>query len=475
MSFFLGIDLGTSYFKAGIFDETGQLKGLGRKPVSKKNEDGIICELEVEVFWETLGFCVSEAMLQAGVSHNEILTLSYSSQANSFILLDKDNAPLTPIILWPDIRVEQLSDSFLSVIQKSDFHQITGIGIQPGVTSMVAKIGWFKDNQPEIWGKVKSIMSIADYFTFMLTGKKIIDCSIASMTGLFDVTQRKWWTEAFDVMGLKQRYFSSTANSGSRIGSLTDKGAKLLGLSTKVQFFLGALDHHMVAIGAGLQYHDFVSESTGTVLACVNYKNEYLPQKEMNVAPGLQDNTFFQMAFNTNGALALEWYQQNYASELTIVELLELAGKVDIGADGLFASQNANKYPDLSGFNGAKECHSKAHYIRAVLESTGLSLQKLISDLDKLHLSQAVVSSGGGARSHLWIRIKAEMLNKTFLIPECSELACQGAAMLGFMGVSSSRDIKEIIQTWVRFKDTIHANPANVEKYRYWSNSLKIK
>ena len=109
MGFFLGIDLGTSYFKAGLFDEKGRLKGLGRQPVYKETGDGTIYELPLTIFWDTLRGCVEEAMQLANITHNEILSVSYSSQANSFILLDGFDKPLTPLILWPDKRAEGIN------------------------------------------------------------------------------------------------------------------------------------------------------------------------------------------------------------------------------------------------------------------------------------------------------------------------------------------------------------------------------
>ena len=99
MRFFLGIDLGTSFFKAGVFDETGKLYGLGRHPVKKESSVGNSCELDVAVFWETLTSCIGDAVKEANISSSQIDALSYSSQANSFILLDKSDHPLTPLIL----------------------------------------------------------------------------------------------------------------------------------------------------------------------------------------------------------------------------------------------------------------------------------------------------------------------------------------------------------------------------------------
>lgn len=475
MSFFLGIDLGTSYFKAGVFDEQGNLKGLGRCCVNKQTDHTGVCEVPVPVFWETLRICLGEAIKNAAIHPKEIKTVSYSSQANSFILLDQSDEPLTPLILWPDQRVNRKPDSLQRLISNSDFCRTTGLGIAPGNQSLVAKLDWFRTLRPEIWKRVKTILSISDYLTFSLTGEKVADYSTSSMTGLFSISERNWWKNALDLFCIDSSHLSSPTATGTFISRLTSTGAALTGLSLNTDYYIGALDHHMVAIGAGLPVLNQISESTGTVLASVNYRQGYFPKEGINIAPGLKEDAYFQMAFNENGATALEWYQQNYAPEQSIAELVALAEKIPPGCDGLTASPNANRYKNLDGFIYQKNDTKPAHFIRAILESTSLSLLNLLTALGESKTDKQVVSSGGGAKSRLWMQIKADMLNRTFLLPECNELACQGAAMLGFMGSLPGEDPDKIIRTWIKYKDSLMPDPVNTEKYKIWQTNQLIK
>ncbi len=121
MGLYLGIDLGTSYFKAGVFDETGRLKGLGRQYVSKNTGYGTFCELPVALFWDTLRACVGKALQNAQITPEEILAVSYSSQASSFILLDDNDEPLTPLILWPDNRAEETGPPVWGLDNENEF------------------------------------------------------------------------------------------------------------------------------------------------------------------------------------------------------------------------------------------------------------------------------------------------------------------------------------------------------------------
>ncbi len=466
MRFYLGIDLGTSYFKAGIFDKQGNLVGLGRSYVDKRMNDRTICELPLVIFWSTLCDCVSQAIKKANIAPKEIVSLSYSSQANSFVLLDENDKPLTPLILWPDKRAVKIPIALKSLIEGHDFQRRTGLGILPGIQSMMAKIVWFQENKPEIWNKARSIMSISDYLTFYLTGQKLSDFSTASMMGLFDVTKEKWWEKALETLKIDKDFLNKPKRTGSYVGTLTEKGAQRLGLELSTKFFLGGLDHHMVAIGADLPNSKNISESTGTVLACVNYQNKNTSRNGINIAPGLKDGFYFQMAFNENGATALEWYQKNYASELSISELLKMAEDIEPNSNGLIALPCVDKSEGLSGFQNIKKEHSHGHFVRAILESTSRSLNELIKNLDSDNESEAIVSSGGGAQSPLWMGIKANILNKIFVSLSSSELACFGAASVGAMGVSQHNTKEDIFEKRVNYSRVITPDPVIVEKYK---------
>jgi sugar (pentulose or hexulose) kinase len=450
MSFFLGIDLGTSYFKAGIFDKNGELKGLGRKYVEKKNEDPF-CELPVSVFRKTLFECVGEAIEHAGISLNEINAVSYSSQANSFILLDHKGLPLTNLILWPDKRAKNMD-----IPIADNFLQKTGIGIEPNEEFAIAKILWFQKKQPGLWKQVASIMSISDYLVFKLTGQKICDYGTASMTGLFDQTVTGWWDQQLNRFHIRENQLSVPKRSGAMVGCLTQEGSEWLGLSPHTRLCLGGLDHHMAAVGAGVTRNRSVCESTGTVLACVDYKDGYAPGAGFCVAPGFHENSYFRMIFDDNSAAILEWYQKNYAPEYTLPQLIEKAATVEPGSNGLIALPCANKYPGLTGFKQTRNIqYNHGHFVRALFESIACSLHNLITKLEKTVPPPVIIPTGGGGRSSLLIKIKAERLHTTFRAPECAESACMGAAMLAAAGTKDDGDINDLVKVWIRYKAEI--------------------
>ena len=466
MGYFLGVDLGTSYFKAGLFNEKGRLMGLGRQFL-EKNAVGKTCELPVFVFWKTLYDCIGEAIRNAKINPCEIKALSYSSQANSFIFLDRNDHPLTPLILWPDQRAGEI-DMPPDVIKRSDYQATTGLGIVPGSQFSMAKINWFQKVQPQIWAQVKSVMSISDYLVFSLTGQKLSDYSTAAMTGLFNISKCQWYNEMLGILGLSPEHLSLPVRTGTMIGKLTAKGARLLGLKDITLFCMGGLDHHLAAVGAGLPGFNYFSESTGTVLACVCYADSYRTQARVCTAPGLDDSHFFQMIFDDNGAVSLEWYQNNFAARYSILELMDMAAGVEAGSRDLIAAPVVNRYQDLSGFSNIKPYHHHGYFVRAILESTALSLSKIFNVLKGNTQPAGIVATGGGAKSRIWVQIKADLTGTDFLVPECNESACLGAAMLGVIGAKECGNLNEIINLWLGNSECIKPDGVNELKYKNW-------
>lgn len=472
MSYFLGIDLGTSYFKAGVFDHESSLKGIGREPVEKHSEKGITCELHVEAFWKALRLCIKEALSQAGCQAEDIVALSYSSQTNSFILLDRDDRSLTPLILWPDERAGEQSERIKMLVGKKDFLTKTGLGIAPGRQNTIAKIEWIQENQPRTWSKASKILSISDYLVYSLTGKFVSDTSTSAMTGLLNVKESTWWNDALNLFAILPDQLPTPREVGSLVGNLTAQGATIIGLSAKTQLFAGCLDHHAVAIGGEATRPGTISESTGTVLACVNAATGYNPREGINTARGIGSNHYFQMAFDNNGAAALEWYQKNHAPHYSISDLIQLAESIAPGADGLIAMPQVHMLPGLEGFINQTSKHEEGHFVRAILESVALSLYRVVQALEREEKSDHVIPSGGGAQSRLWLQIKANLLNKPFRVPESVELACKGAAMLCAVGMGYFDTLDEATRQQVKFKEEIHPIPDKSALYRNWNNQI---
>lgn len=468
MDLFLGIDLGTTYFKAGLFDENGKLQGFGRQFVKKGTDDNIKCELSIQSFWSTLSSAIAQAISAAQADRRNIRAVSYSSQANTFLLLDKHNKPLTPLILWTDKRAGDLSQGLTKDLSGKDWPARTGLESEVSAQLCISKLFWFRTHEPSLCQRIGSVMTMSDYLTASLTGQRVADCSTASLLGILDIEKCQWSDEALQFSGLDTTYLSNLYRIGTPAGKLTQAGAGLVGLEPGTPFCVGGLDHHIAAVGAGVHRNNTVSESTGTVVAGVRYTRHYRPAPSVYIAPGLAEKEYFQMAFDENGAGSLEWYHRKYAPEHTIAELLDRASQIDFGSEGLIARPCAERYNDLEGFENIKPFHQHAHFVRAILESTACSLDNVVKKLTDVVKEESIIATGGGAMSKLWIEIKANMLGRKFIIPEYSESACLGAAMLAATSVHRFDSLGQASEKWTRVKEIISPNPEYYMQYSRW-------
>ena len=450
MELVAGIDLGTSYFKVGLFGRDGTMHGLGRVAIGKDTGDGSRCEVPTQWFWDTLQQAFTQACTQAHATPEHIKALSYSSQANSFLLLDKNNVPLTPLVLWPDIRDERLDSVVSDLWKHPKFLAITGLGLDAAPRFCVNKLKWFQKHQSDVWAHTHRVMTISDYFVFALTGQFVGDAGTASLLGVYDLPHHTWWVDAFSRLAIDPSYFSTPLMPAAAVGTITPQGTALLGLNARIPLAVGSLDHHMAAIGAGAPSIAPTSESTGTVVACLNYITDFAPKPGCCMGPGLDNNTFYQLAFSSNGAGVLEWYRRNFAADMSIADLLLQAQDMPEGADGLVALPSADTYSNLTGFRNASSKHAHGHYIRAILESNAATLKQLMEQIRGKSMPSHIVATGGGARGDLWLQIKANMLGTEIITTNCEEPACRGAAMFASTSLNWFTNIQDVQNAWVK-------------------------
>lgn len=412
MKLFLGIDLGTSFFKVGLFDEVGLLHGLGRVAVPKSTPFPDACEVPVEQVWALLRQGLTEALVQAGARSSDIAGLSYSSQANSFVLLDAGDRPLTPLVVWKDLRVRTVPAELAAFGQADEFARVVGFrGMIPELA--VVKWAWFRAQRPELWARARRVMTLSDYLTFELTGERVGDSSTASLLGLFDLRAKAWWGKALQIAGVSRETLSVPLAPGTCAGRTTRRASDLLGLPSGIPYAVGGLDHHVAALGGGLGTLADVSISTGTVLAAISLIEDPAAEPGCYHGPHVIPTRYYRLAFDSGGTEQIEELRRGLAPDLSISKLIEAAASVGVGRD---------------------EEGSAAVAARRFLERIASSQRSLIGRVLGALEPRAVVANGGLTRSTAWLQLDADLLGVPVIEPTCTEAACLGAAMIGGVG-----------------------------------------
>ncbi len=464
----LGIDLGTTNFKVGAFDREGRLTGLGRVPVVKdRGDDGIRCEVPSDRFWKTVRQAVAGALDEGESVRGEVSGIGYSSQTNSFLVLDIANRPLTPLLLWQDLRAKPASETIKRLWRHDAFLRTTGLGVtQPDLT--IAKLVWLQENKPQLWHRVGRILGISDYLVFGLTGAAIGDEDTASMLGIWDLQSHRWWREALKMLSIEARWLPRLARPGAMIAPLSNAGSDRLGggIPPGIPLAAGGLDHHLSALGAGLGSLADMIASNGTALCCLHVTGDYQPRAGCCMGIGFKEGTYTQFAFSENGASGLEWYQRRFAPDLSIETLLDMAAAVAPGADGLVAKPCTFQFDAREGFLNEASRHTHGHHVRAILESTAATLVELVECLTPSRKTARILATGGGVRSPLWLQIKADMLGVPIVQADCVEPACRGAAMCAAVAAGWFPSLNAVAQAWITPGQVFSPRPEMHEKYQ---------
>lgn len=463
----VALDLGTSYFKAALFSDDGQLRAGARQPVSVTGQAPQRCELPIATFDQALRQLIRELEAKAPQGLDHVAALSFSSQTNSFVLLDAHDQPLTPLILWPDARCGASPPANWSELtQRDDFRQRTGVA-RPANLLWPAKWDWLKQHQPDLARKTRRICLISDYLTYRLTHRHWTEAGVAGLTGLLDLDQLDWWDAAIDTMQLDRRWLPSVVRAGTDAGPLRPQAAQTLGLPADCRLIIGCLDQYAGAIGAGNVGPGQVSQTTGTVLAsvrCATQRGEPLARGVFQ-GPAFEPGRWFQMVFGSRSANLLQAYRDAMGDDAPSFEqLVAEAATVPLGAEGVKLRPGVEDDLQQPLVQGLTDAHTRGHAVRAILEGVAAALKRQVQDLAANDRPAIIRSVGGAARSDTWLQIKADMLNLPVQAMACDEPTSQGAALLA-LGTLTGEPLAQLVPRMIQVRRQFDPDPDRASIY----------
>lgn len=451
MSLLLGIDLGTSYFKAGLYTDEGVLRGLGRRPAPVCAPEPGRREMAPEEFWAALRETVGSALKAADADGPDVSALSYSSQANSFLLLDAAMRPLTPVIIWQDVRSLPNGTPLTDYWTTPEFFGKTGLKTcSPNF--MPGKLEWFRHHQTGTWKQVAHVLTLSDYLSSTLTGDPSGDSGTAALTGLWNIPANSWHNEALSLAEIDQSWLPSLVRPGAPLGTLCAEGARRLGLARGTSMAAGSLDHHAAAVGSGVGRLAPASLSTGTVLAALRLIDGWQPVAGAFHGPDWKAGRHFALVADNRGAAILEEFRRRYAPGDEFETLLEAADQVRPETVLPVISTQAWDDPDPRYFGelSPMDRDARGAIVRSIMEAIARRQRILLERLFGKSPPETVIATGGGARSSLWLQIQSRALGARVLAPESAERACLGAALLAGVAAGLFRDVDEASRRMVK-------------------------
>ncbi len=452
----LTIDLGTTYFKVGLFDHEGTLLHLDRVAPPVQHPQPGQWELPVTEFLATVRAAIGRLRIARNGGLNDVAAVTFATQANSFVLMDERNEPFTSLILWPDERANPADPRIMALSNLPDFRGRTGIPAL-GPQFMIAKLLWLRQNQPQVWQRARRLCHLSDYLTFWLTGQHVTEGGVAGLTGLLDIAQLDWWPKALEMVGLPSNWLPHVVRAGTDLGPIRPAIAGEIGLPASCRFIVGCLDQYAGAIGAGNLQPGGVSETTGTVLATVTVLDQLptSPADGVFIGPAYAPDRYFAMSFGNTSANLLDWYRSTLPGSPDYADLGRLAAARPACSAGLVITPYAGGGPMAASFNQVRPGHSIGQVVRAIMEAAARALADQVHSLSPAGRPHDVRSAGGAATSDFWCQIKADILGIPILAPTCPEPTSLGAALLAARALNWG-DLGDIIPRWVKIRRAFH-------------------
>lgn len=428
----MGIDIGTTSIKTAVFNEALEQQ-LSLCADYTLDSHGDIVEFDGEKYWEIVRSEIAKIKSSLNVD-----ALAVDTQCETLILTDENGTPVRPAIVWLDNRATKEAELITEKFGHKRVYEITG---QPEITATwpACKLLWVKQNEPHIWKKVKKIFLLEDWILYKLTGRFITEKTLQSSTIYFDIHRAEWWDEMLDFIGVDRSMLPSLHSSAEEVGEY--EGIKVV---------TGAIDQIAGAIGAGVVKQGAVSLMTGTTMVLFLPSDTVPEYDEKSIVPCHYnyDGKYCLLSWTPTAGMALKWFRNALCENFTFAELDALAESVPAGSAGLtflpyLCGSTMPKYnPAARGsFTGLTTEHTRAHFVRSVMESVACMLK---SNLDYLGLEvEEIRAMGGGANSPLWCQMKADMTGKRLVTLKNKETACLGSAILAGVGTGVFASVED--------------------------------
>lgn len=474
MPYFIAIDIGTTHCKAIVTTDMAEVLFEDKAGYPSHQPQSGYHEQDPE---QILGAAIQVLGKAAdSISDKEnILAISFSAAMHSLIAVGKDGKPLTSLWTWADTRSISIAAELKDTEQGKRIHQQTGTPIHP--MSPLCKIAWIKREMPDVFAATHKFISGKEYLLHQLTGVYETDIAMASATGLLDVQSLSWNEEALSLAGITKEKLSALAQPTDRLPQLLPAFAKKLSLPANVLFVHGGSDGSLANTGAGAVLPGEAALTIGTSGAIRVLHDQPVRDRQNRLFNyRLDKDVYLPGGAINNGGILLEWFIKTFTDNIKsfdeyLADLLPQVRDIPAGSEGLIFLPyvHGERAPvwdaGASGmFVGIKAIHTRAHYLRAVLEGVGFGLKQVLEALEDNGVVINTLFAGGGfVESPEWLQIVTDILQKTVKVSLTADASSMGAVFMGMKALGIIGDWSEV----KRFmKDDETYKPGSFQPYQ---------
>ena len=468
--YYIGIDLGTSAVKLLLTDEKGGIKNTVTREYPLSFPHPGWSEQSPALWWDAVKDGV-RALLD-GFDAGKVAGIGCGGQMHGLVALDAGDNVVRPAILWNDGRTDKETAYLNTVVGKEKLSACTANIAFAGFTA--PKILWMRENEPENFARIAKIMLPKDYVNYILTGVHCCDYSDASGMLLLDVAHKRWSKEMLDLCGITEAQMPALYESYETVGTLRPEIAQLLGFPENVKVCAGAGDNAAAAVGTGVVGDGGCNISLGTS------GTVFISSKQFGVDPNNAlhafahaDGGYHLMGCMLSAASCNKWLMDD------ILRTKDYAGEQAPITDEKLGTNHVYFLPYLMGerspindtnargtFIGMSMDTSRADMTQAVLEGVAFAIRDSVEVAKSLGIPlTSSMLCGGGAKSPLWRRILANVLNMPLTIPASEQGPGMGGAMLAMVACGAYGSVAEACAKLVTVSETVAPDPEIAARY----------
>ena len=470
MKLYIGIDLGTSSVKLLLMDELGEIKNVVSKDYPLEFPQPGWSQQAPQDWHKAVMEGIPQ--LLEGFDGKDVAGIGCGGQMHGLVILDEKDNVIRPAILWNDGRTAQQVDYLNNVITKEKLSALTANIAFAGFTA--PKVLWIKENEPENFAKIAKIMLPKDYVNYILTGVHACDYSDASGMLLLDVQNKCWSQEMLRICGVTEAQMPKLFESYDCIGTVKADVAKALGLGENVKVAAGAGDNAAAAVGTGVVGEGGCNISLGTSgTVFISSKTFGVDSTNALHAFAHADGGYHLMGCMLSAASCNKWLLEDifgtsdHAAEQAAIKEENLGENHTYFLPYLMGERSPINDTNARGtFIGMTMDTTRADLVQAVLEGVAFAIRDSVEVARSLGVDiRASKICGGGAKSALWKRIMANVLNVTLECPASEQGPGMGGAMLAMVACGQYASVQEVCDKFVQVASTVEPEPELVAKY----------
>ncbi len=481
--YLLGVDIGTNGSKGVLTDRDGTVVAHHAREHRVMTPRPGWCEQDAdEAWWGGLRQIIGQLLAQSGVDARDVAGVGISGMCPNVLPVDEEGRPLYSGMLYSDNRASRQIQEITAQMGEATIHRLAGRGLSPD--SVGAKVAWLRENEPQVFARMRMVHTVTSYVVWKLTGVSAIDYTVAPrFSPMFDVQALGWDREGCAAVGITAEQLPTAQWATAVAGQVTERAAGETGLAAGTPVITGTCDGTAEAVSVGTVERGEASLLYGSTMALIVFAAEGVSHPRLFVSPSPIPGIYkASLAMSASGALT-RWFRDQFgqmelaAQNAIGIDAYQLLGDqadtVPPGSEGLlvlpyFAGERAPIYDSRARgiIIGLTLSHTRRHVYRALLEGVGFGLRHGMEDLAEAGVEiTRIVATGGGTKSRVWTQIIGDVIGRDQEIVASPYGAPLGDAFLAGLGIGLFHDVSPLRGSWVQATGVVRHDPARTRVY----------